>query len=121
MPRLLLLILALLPGCSNAPLAGTLDAIFPSRLRPPSVLPDLNRDRDRDFDRPADPIRPIDRRGLPPVDPYPFDDPRRGDRIRPGEPLRRTDPAPRGRDFDLPLLQPPAGGLDDLLPPPGAR
>ncbi len=120
MPRLLLLILALLPGCSNAPLAGTLDAIFPSRLRPPPVLPDLNRDRDRDFDRPADPIRPIDRRGLPPVDPYPFDDPRRGDRIRPGEPLRRTDPAPRGRDSDLPLLAPP-GGLDDLLPPPGSR
>jgi hypothetical protein len=116
MPRLLLLGLALLPGCSNAPLAGTLDCVFPSRMKPPPVVPDLNRD----LDRAPDPIRPIDRRGLPPVEPYPFDDPRRSDRGRTAEPTRRTEPVPRADDSKLPLLQPP-GGLDDPLPPPGGR
>ncbi len=117
MPRLLLIGLALLPGCSNAPVAGTLDCLFPSRLRPPPALPDLNLNRD------TDPIRPIDRSPLPRMEPYPFDDRRRNDRIRPGEPLlRRTEPEPRGDDSNLPLLLPPPGGLiDPLPPPPGAR
>ena len=113
MPRLLLFGLVLLPGCSNAPVAGTLDCLFPSRTRPPPVLPDLNLNRN------TDPIRPIERSPLPPVEPYPFDDPRRNDPIRLGEPLRRTVPVPRGDDSNLPLLPPP--GLSDPLPPPGAR
>ena len=103
--RLLFLGVLLLPGCSNAPIAGTLDCLFPSRIKPSPTLPDLGRDD------PAT-IRPDDRKPLPPVDPYPFDDPRRN---RPADPLKRTTP-----DTDLPLL--PAPGLSEpLLPPPVPR
>lgn len=120
MARLLLFGLLFLPGCSNAPIAGTLDCIFPSRVRPsPTVV-------DPDRERPPDVIRPKDRSPLPPVEPYPFDDPRRGDRSRLADPISRPDPTgrpdptPRRTDADLPLLEPPAG-RDDLLPPPGRR
>lgn len=138
MPRLWLLGFALLPGCSNAPLAGTLDCLFPSRFRPSPVVPDLGREQDRDLES----IRPLDRVPVPVLDDprTPLDAPRPirdgGTRFgdpRLGEPLsrelnprtRRTAPEPRdGNDSDLPLLPPPGGngGLNDPLPPPpGAR
>ena len=132
MSRLWLFGFALLAGCSNAPVAGTLDCLFPSRLRPSPVVPDLGRERDRDLE----PIRPIDRvPATPPDDPLrPLDPPRPGrdGGARLGDPLgrelnprpRRTAPEPRGgSDTDLPLLPAPggSGGLNDPLPPPGGR
>jgi hypothetical protein len=125
MSRLWLLAVLLLPGCSNAPIAGTLDCLFPSRLR---GSPDRGRaadpTRDRDLLDPPG-VTPVDRR--PEADPLPFEDPRRGTSgpaPRLGEPLRRTTgPVPRdgGNDGDLPLLAPPIGVNDRLPPPPGAR
>jgi hypothetical protein len=127
--------LVLLPGCSNAPVAGTLDCIFPSRLRPSPVIPDRERDRD------LEPIRPIDRVPERPDDPRaPLDPPRPiRDGLRSGDPrlgdpigrdttprTRRTEPEPRDGDDDrrLPLLPPSGGGgglSEPLPPPPGVR
>jgi len=119
--RLLLLGFALLPGCSNAPVAGTLDCLFPSRLRSAGGPAELERLPAPS--RPVDPVPPIERSPFPPQEPYPFDDPRRtGPGPAFGEPLRRpTDPAPRPRSEDPPLLRPPVGLEDPLPPPPGVR
>lgn len=111
--------LALLAGCSNAPVAGTLDCIFPSRLRSAGGAPDLERLPAPT--RPVDPVPPIERSPLPPQEPYPFDDPRRTAPAF-GEPLSRTPtPAPRPQPGDPPLLRPPVGLEDPLPPPPGVR
>jgi hypothetical protein len=87
-------------GCSNAPLAGTLDCVFPSRGGRPSgpKLPDslfddppAERLRDRLRDRSRDPLPEPDMRdirprdggleGLPKIgDPFPTDDQPRGRR-----------------------------------------
>jgi len=117
--RMLLFALALLPGCSNAPIAGTLDCLFPSRLRSANGPADLERLPAPP--RPVDPVPPFERSPLPPQEPYPFEDPRRATPAF-GDPLSRTPkPAPRPRQDDLPLLRPPVGLEDPLPPPPGVR
>lgn len=84
-------------GCSNAPLAGTLDCIFPSRGQRPAAprggfddlldKPPPERLRDRSRDPLPEPdmrdTRPRDGglEGLPKIgDPFPTDDPPRGRR-----------------------------------------
>ncbi len=78
---------ALAIGCSNRPLAGLMDNLFPSRVgsRPPRDLP-----------------RPTDRDPIPPpvFDPIPPDDGFRRD------PLFPRDPTPRG-ERPLPPLGAP--------------
>lgn len=88
-------------GCSNAPLAGTLDCVLPSRGQRPGTGPRLpdslfddppaERLRDRLRDRSRDPLPEPDMRdirprdggleGLPKIgDPFPTDDSPRGRR-----------------------------------------
>jgi hypothetical protein len=94
-----------LTGCSNAPLAGTLDCLFPSRAMhrtAPNPKP------------PDDLFRPRDRDTLPPPDMRELDTPRvpRDGRLeglpKIGEPLE-TDVAPPRRREDggaVPLPEP---------------
>jgi hypothetical protein len=83
-------------GCSNAPIAGTLDTLFPSRPR----LPDKTRP-DGDVVRPpTDPLPEPDLPGrrLPPIDTLP--DRNLPDRNLPE--LRPLDPGPRSDSLPPP-------------------
>jgi hypothetical protein len=113
----------LLAGCSNAPIAGTMDTIFPSKLsrrpnrplrdnldidRDPLPTPDLNfrereRDRERDDSLPA-PSRVGGLRSQPRSEP---EQPLRGDPFR----ARTADP---GEALPPPL---PVPGLLDPIGP----
>ena len=116
---LIALIGALLAGCSNAPIAGTMDTIFPSKLsrkpnrplrdnldidRDPLPTPDLSfRERDKDDSLPP-PSRVGGLRSQPRSEP---EQPLRGDPFR----ARTTDP---GEVLPPPLAVP--GLLDPIGP-----
>ena len=104
-----------LAGCSNAPIAGTMDNLFPSK-------PVRNRNPDpKDlFDRDRDPLQPPDLIPRDRDDPLPA--PRSGglrSNPRADEPASRVDPfRPRSDDPADPLPAPlPAGGFLDPVSP----
>lgn len=105
-------------GCSNAPLAGTLDCLFPSkaRVRPdagPRLPDDLSRPRGGDGPLPPPNLRDLD--GSRPADGRLEGLPKIGDPLDPdATPRGRRDAAPASDRMPLPAPMfddPPAGRL----------